>query len=170
MPRFLARSPSNEIRLHLVALLLTLLLGVGAAPAQACSTGKGHFARPTDGRISRGFGLTLNPLTGTRVFHSGMDFDAPVGQPVRAAEAGTVSSISDSTEFGKVVRLDNGDGFETVYAHLSRIEVSQGDCLAFGSRLGAVGDSGASTHPHLHFELIEHGRAVDPLRFLQSKN
>jgi murein DD-endopeptidase MepM/ murein hydrolase activator NlpD len=158
-----------ECRLNLGLLLSTLILCAGAASAHACPAGNGHFVTPTTGRISRGFGVTLNPVTAVRAFHTGIDFDAPLGQPVRAAEAGTVSSIRYSRELGKVVRLNSGDGLETVYAHLSRVDVSRGDCLALGTRLGVVGgDSRVSRHPHLHFEVIEHGHAVDPLRFLQS--
>jgi murein DD-endopeptidase MepM/ murein hydrolase activator NlpD len=149
-------------------LLLIMLLHVGTASAQACPAGEGHFVKPTDGDISRGFGMTLNPLTGNSVLHTGIDIDARIGQPVRSAEAGTVVSVKITGALGKVVRVKHGGGFESEYAHLSRIEVAKGDCLNIGGRLGAVGNTGVSGHPHLHFEIIENGQAIDPLRLFRA--
>ena len=96
-------------------------------------------------------------------FHSGMDFPAPTGTAVRAAGRGCVSSAGfDSSGYGNLVVVRHRFGLTTWYAHLSRITVRDGECLAAGERLGLVGSTGISSGPHLHFELRLRGATVDP--------
>jgi len=98
-------------------------------------------------------------------FHTGQDFSAPVGTPVRAATAGTVR-IEHPAWAGNLVRIDHGNGLETLYAHLDSIDVANGARVSAGQRIGAVGTTGNSTGPHLHFEVRLGGDAVNPMPFL----
>ncbi|TCO51028.1 murein DD-endopeptidase MepM/ murein hydrolase activator NlpD [Kribbella antiqua] len=98
-------------------------------------------------------------------FHTGQDFPAAIGTPVRAATAGTVS-IEHPAWAGNLVRIDHGDGLETLYAHLNEIDVSDGASVSAGQRIGTVGDKGNTTGPHLHFEVRLGGDPVNPMPFL----
>ena len=96
-------------------------------------------------------------------FHPGFDFVANARDPVRAGAAGCVVSAGwDPGGYGKLVVLSHGSGVTTWYAHLSRIRVRRGACVAAGARIGAVGSTGRSTGPHLHFEVRLRGAAVNP--------
>lgn len=123
------------------------------------------FVRPLAGRLSSAFGWRNIAVNGNR-FHGGVDFVADTGTPVAAARDGRVTRAGWWGTYGNVVVLDHGDGSETRYAHLSRLHVSAGDVVRQGDVVGAVGSTGASTGPHLHFELRFDGRAVDPLAYL----
>jgi len=98
-------------------------------------------------------------------FHTGQDFPAAVGTPVRAVTSGVVR-IEHPAWAGNLVRIDHGNGLETLYAHLSRIDVADGAQVAAGQRIGAVGTEGNSTGPHLHFEVRLGGELVNPMPFL----
>ena len=97
--------------------------------------------------------------------HTGVDLAAATGTPVQAALAGRVLLVGAVSGYGTTVLLDHGNGLETLYAHLSRADVHEGDWLEQGVQLGAVGMTGAATGPHLHFELRQRGaqlQAIDP--------
>ncbi len=126
----------------------------------------GARVTPVAGRVSSGFGMRTHPVTGERRLHAGLDFAAPTGRPVVAAAAGTVSAAADSGGYGLLVTVDHGAGVTTRYAHLSRIAVSVGDPVAAGTVVGAVGSTGQSTGPHLHFEVRVGGVPRDPLDWL----
>jgi murein DD-endopeptidase MepM/ murein hydrolase activator NlpD len=98
-------------------------------------------------------------------FHTGQDFVAPTGTPVRAVTAGTVR-VEHPAWAGNLVRIDHGNGLETLYAHLSRIDVADGARVVAGQQIGAVGALGNATGPHLHFEVRLGGDAVNPMPFL----
>lgn len=123
------------------------------------------FVRPVDGPISSPFGWRDLSVAGNR-FHGGLDLVAPPGTPVAAARGGVVSFAGWGGAYGYVVYVDHEPGWQTRYAHLSRIDVRVGDLLRQGAPLGAVGSTGASTGPHLHFEVRHEGRALDPLGFV----
>lgn len=123
------------------------------------------FLLPVAGRLTSGYGWR-NISVGGNLFHGGIDLAAPVGTPVRAARSGVVTLAGWSGSYGYAVYLDHGDGTETRYAHLSAVLVEVGAVLRQGDTLGLVGSTGASTGPHLHFELRRAGRAVDPLPVL----
>jgi peptidoglycan hydrolase-like protein with peptidoglycan-binding domain len=115
------------------------------------------FLRPVTAAVGDGFGPR-----GVR-FHPGLDFVSQAGDPVRAGAAGCVASASwDAGGYGKLVVLSHGSGVTSWYAHLSRIRVRRGQCVAAGARIGAVGSTGHSTGPHLHFEVRLRGAAVNP--------
>ncbi|PKO34202.1 MAG: peptidase M23 [Betaproteobacteria bacterium HGW-Betaproteobacteria-7] len=124
------------------------------------------FAHPADGRLSSRFGLRriFNDLP--RNPHSGLDFAAPAGAPVRAPAAGRVIDIGDYFFNGNTVFIDHGQGLISAYMHLSQIGVRAGQHVAKGERIGAVGSTGRSTGAHLHWTVILNGTPVDPELFL----
>lgn len=126
------------------------------------------FRWPVRGRISSGFGMRSDPFTGTRRFHNGIDVVNRAGTPVRAAMSGRVVHVENQPgNYGKFVIMRHPRGFQTLYAHLDRIAVSTGQYLSQGQQVGALGSSGRSTGPHLHFSIIENGQFVDPMRHLR---
>jgi murein DD-endopeptidase MepM/ murein hydrolase activator NlpD len=123
------------------------------------------FVRPLAGPISSPFGWRSISVGGNR-FHGGIDIAADHGTQVVAARGGIVLRAGWGGVYGLFVAIDHGGGWETRYAHLSRIDVVEGERLRQGSILGLVGSTGASTGPHLHFEIRHEGRALDPLGYL----
>ena len=116
--------------------------------------------------VTSGFGVRIDPVAhlDTRV-HRGIDVRSPLGAPVLSAADGLVVYASNGTGGGLMVKVVHGDSLSTAYMHLSRADVSVGDHVKAGDRLGASGTSGRSTGPHLHFEVWENGVALDPLAF-----
>lgn len=118
--------------------------------------------QPVQGIISSLFGVRTHPITGKPDFHTGVDFAAPLGTPIGAAWPGTVIETGESQIYGKFVTLDHG-GYQTRYCHCSAILVRAGMRLRQGETLALVGNTGVSTGPHLHFELIINGKAANPM-------
>lgn len=114
------------------------------------------------------FGHRLDPFTRSLAMHTGVDFRAETGTPVRSTGAGTVITAEYSGGYGNMVEIDHGHGLTTRYAHLSSILVTEGQQLAHGAIVGRVGSTGRSTGPHLHYETRIDGEAVDPQRFLRA--
>lgn len=112
------------------------------------------------------FGNRDDPLTGRRAFHGGLDFAATTGTPIHAAAGGTVVFAGFKADFGKTVEIDHGNGLVTRYAHASALWVKAGELVAPGDAIAAVGSTGRSTGAHLHFEVLRHGEAVNPRRYL----
>ncbi len=116
-------------------------------------------------RISSGFSMArLHPILKTVRPHPGIDYAAPAGTPVGASADGVVSQAGYSGGYGKLVKLRHANGFETLYGHLSRIDVRVGQRVAQGARLGAVGATGLATAPHLDYRMLRNGSFVNPLR------
>ncbi len=112
---------------------------------------------PSSAPITSGWGRRWHPILRTMRMHYGTDFDGKRGSPVWAAHQGVVETATYMKDFGRVVVINHGDGFSTLYAHLNRIRVKYGDTVRQGQRIGDVGSSGLSTGPHLHFEIrIDH--------------
>lgn len=124
------------------------------------------FVWPARGRVTSGFGFRRHPVFGTQEMHTGIDIGAPLGTPVVSARAGTVIAADWEGGYGKLVRVDHGDGLTTSYSHLSQIAVRVGQQLYPGDLIGYVGNTGFSTGPHLLFEIRVHGRPLDPLKYL----
>lgn len=116
----------------------------------------------TWGRVSSGFGRRINPVTGLSAMHTGVDLPEPAGTPVRSMAAGVVVRAGYAGGYGNMVEVDHGGGVRTRYGHLSEIDVSAGANVASGSVIGAVGSTGRSTGPHLHFEVRINGVPIDP--------
>lgn len=128
--------------------------------------GAGDMVKPAPGRFSSGFGERLDPLGNGKGFHPGLDIAARTGTPVVAAAAGRVIHAGPAGTYGNMIAVQMADGTETRYAHLSAVDVKVGDLVGAGAHLGAVGSTGRSTGPHLHFEVRQAGKAVDPRPFL----
>ncbi len=118
--------------------------------------------------ISSGFGYRRDPFTGGGAMHSGLDFRGPHGAPIHAAAAGRVSFSGVKSGYGNVVEITHGSGMVTRYAHMSRFNTRVGAEVAAGQVIGAIGSTGRSTGPHLHFEVRINGRAVNPRPFLET--
>ena len=124
---------------------------------------------PVEGlRLSSGFGMRKHPVTGKNRMHKGLDFAGPSGTPVMAAAAGRVIYAARKGSYGNLIELDHGNGVTTRYAHLRDIEVSKGDTVEMGELIGTVGSTGASTGPHLHWEVRVFERAKNPQLFLDA--
>ncbi len=114
-------------------------------------------------RVTSGFAMRLHPLLQSWRAHRGVDYAAPVGTPVRVVGEGTVEFAGWQNGYGNVVQVDHGGERSTLYAHLSRIDVRKGQAVEQGQHIGAVGTTGWSTGPHLHFEFRLKGQHQDPL-------
>jgi murein DD-endopeptidase MepM/ murein hydrolase activator NlpD len=114
------------------------------------------------------FGWRIDPFTGQKALHSGLDFPAHVGTPILAAAGGIVVSADRHPAYGRMVEIDHGDELLTRYAHASRLHVKKGDLVRRGQKIAEVGSTGRSTGPHLHFEVLVAGVPQDPKRFLDA--
>ncbi|MCC7059147.1 MAG: M23 family metallopeptidase [Burkholderiaceae bacterium] len=113
------------------------------------------------------FGARIDPFTGRRVVHEGLDLSAPKGTPIRAAAAGVVIFAERHPGYGNQVDIDHGNGLVTRYAHASRLDVTAGEIVMQGQKIAEVGSTGRSTGPHLHFEVRVDGVATNPLDYLR---
>lgn len=121
-----------------------------------------------EGWFSSNYGWRIDPFTGQKSFHEGIDFPADVGTPIVAAASGIVIFADVHPQYGKMVEIDHGNGLVSRYAHASVLLVKEGDLVVRGQRLARVGTTGRSTGPHLHFEVRLNGAPQNPARFLQS--
>lgn len=119
-----------------------------------------------EGHLSSSFGWRKDPINGEDRFHNGIDIAAPEGTPVRAPVQGKVLMSGFSEGYGNFVMLDHGQGVTTLYAHQQENKVKDGEWVERGTLLGAVGSSGRSTGPHLHFEVRRKGAYQNPQAFL----
>ncbi len=132
-------------------------------PGSTTSSSPQSWQRPVDaGRMSSRFGWRLHPILRFLKIHSGIDYAAPRGTPVRAAQDGVIAAAASSGGYGKLVEIGHGAGLATRYAHLDGFAVAPGDEVRRGDIIGYVGSTGLSTGPHLHFELLQNGRKIDP--------
>jgi murein DD-endopeptidase MepM/ murein hydrolase activator NlpD len=121
---------------------------------------------PADGWITSYFGQRMSPWAGRLKMHEGLDVGAPYGTPVYAPADGIITFSGEKAGFGKFVQVDHGYGIETIYAHNQTLSVRSGQKVKRGTLLAAVGNTGHSTGPHLHYEVRVNGIAVDPLYFI----
>jgi len=124
---------------------------------------------PTDmARMTSNFGYRRDPFTGEAALHSGLDFGGAYGDPIHAAADGQVSFVGDKAGYGRVVEITHGNGLITRYAHMSAWKARVGQVVDAGDVIGAIGSTGRSTGPHLHFEVRIGDRAVNPRPFLEN--
>ncbi len=116
-------------------------------------------------RVASGWGYRYDPIYHTRRFHEGMDFTAPTGTDIFATGNATVAEAGWQQGYGNCVRLDHGFGYETLYAHMSEINVSVGQAVTRGEIIGLVGSTGKSTGPHLHYEVHYKGQVMNPQNY-----
>lgn len=155
-----ARDPNLDVADATLARVATLQTAMLAIP----------FANPLPSvtRISSGFGGRSDPFNGGRAFHSGLDFKAGMGAPIIATAPGVVTIAEWHGGYGKMVEIDHGYGLKTRYAHLSSIDVTEGQKVSFGTKVGGLGSTGRSTGPHLHYEVWYDGQARNPWNYLKA--
>lgn len=134
-----------------------------ATPAAIVPTVPSLWPLPVPGYLTRGT-LGEGPYNGP---HPGIDVAVPEGTEIRAAGAGSVVEVGESEEYGKYLRLSHADGYETLYAHASRILVAKGRSVDAGAAIALSGNTGRSTAPHLHFEVRRAGATIDPLQLIK---
>lgn len=128
------------------------------------------FIMPLKGVITSGFGNRVNPITKKKEFHEGIDIAASVGTKVHAVADGTVVIARQDDSYGKYVKVKHKDGIYSLYAHLKNINVKQGQAIKQNAVIGVVGVTGETNGPHLHFEIIEDGKNVNPLSVYDAGN
>lgn len=124
------------------------------------------FIKPAQGRITSSYGYRPDPFTGIRRFHNGIDIAAPFGTPIIASMEGRVGRVGVNGNYGRYVILVHGDGYQTLYAHMSRTHVSAGMSVNQGQLIGTMGSTGYSTGSHLHFSVFAAGKHVDPSDYM----
>ena len=122
---------------------------------------------PSYKRISDDYGNRMHPTLGVEKFHNGVDFAAPSGSPILAAYDGRVVAATYNSSMGNYVMIDHGDGLYTIYMHASKLYVSSGQTVTKGEQIAAVGSTGRSTGPHLHFSVRLNGSYVSPWNYLK---
>ena len=118
-------------------------------------------------RWSSPYGNRIDPIAGVKSFHTGTDMACPTGTPILAAMSGKVTTTGLNRVYGNYVIIDHGNGYQTLYAHMSKIIASKGQWVSQGTRIGLVGSTGYSTGPHLHFTVYKKGKLVDPMTVLK---
>jgi len=118
------------------------------------------------GWLSSGFGYRTDPFNGSRAWHSGVDFAGKEGGDVIAVAGGVVTAAGKHHGYGNMVEINHGDGIVTRYAHNQHNLVAIGDVVKKGEAIALMGSTGRSTGPHVHFEVLQHGKAIDPERYI----
>ena len=121
--------------------------------------------KPIEGFITSDFGMRMHPIHKQLIFHAGTDFSAPVGTKVMATADGTVAYSGFESGYGKKVVIDHGNGYQTIYAHLSKAVIRQGQHVRRGDTIAFSGNTGVSTGPHLHYEVRKDNMVVNPTAF-----
>ena len=131
--------------------------------------GGGQFVWPAPKytRISDDYGMRTHPTLGVQMMHNGIDMAAPSGSPILAAADGNVIAAAYSSSMGNYIMIDHGSDIITVYMHASALNVSVGQEVSAGDRIGSVGSTGRSTGPHLHFGVRKNGTYVNPWSYLK---
>ncbi|HSE91254.1 MAG TPA: peptidoglycan DD-metalloendopeptidase family protein [Candidatus Binatia bacterium] len=145
--------------------------GVGKAPQLPAGTGldamRGKLEWPVRGEVTGGFGKTKHPEFATEVFRKGIDIEAPIGEEIRAVEKGRVVFAERFSGYGRMVIIDHGERYFSIYAHLSEILKKTGDMVKRGETLGRAGDSDSLAGSRLYFEMRKDGKSIDPLPWFQ---
>jgi len=144
--------------------VLEALLVTGSAQRKFLPT----LSPVEEGWFSSNFGWRIDPFSGQKSFHEGIDFPSETGTAILAAASGKVIYAEVHPAYGKMIEIDHGNGLVSRYAHSSALFVKEGDLVVRGQRIASVGSSGRSTGPHLHFEVRLNGVPQNPARFLQT--
>lgn len=124
------------------------------------------YSAPSPGRRPGGFGMRTDPIMGRPRYHAGVDLPETTGTPVYATADGRISTAGRARGYGLLVTIRHPTGYETRYAHMSRIAVTSGQFVQRGRLIGYVGSTGRSTGPHLHYEVRLRGQVVDPAAYM----
>lgn len=127
-----------------------------------------NFVPVLAGYNSSSYGWRIDPFTGYKAFHEGLDFPASIGTPILAAADGIVTATERGADYGNMVKISHGSGLETRYAHASKMLVKEGERVVKGQMIARVGNTGRSTGPHLHYEIRLNGNALDPRQYLRN--
>ncbi|MEM7096927.1 MAG: M23 family metallopeptidase [Pseudomonadota bacterium] len=122
------------------------------------------------GWLSSPYGQRVDPITGGTGWHAGVDFAGRDGSDVIAVASGVVTFSGNRSGYGKMVEISHGNGYVTRYAHHKTLTVAAGDVVDKGQTIGTMGSSGRSTGPHVHFEVLKHGRTVDPAKYVATRS
>jgi len=122
----------------------------------------------TRGWLSSYFGIRTDPFNGRRVHHKGVDFAGKMGSDVVSVAAGVVTYSGKRSGYGNLVEINHGNGYSTRYGHSSELLVKVGDTVKKGQKVAKMGTSGRSTGPHVHFEVLLNGRAVNPKKYIHA--
>lgn len=134
---------------------------------QAATTPAG---RPiTKGWLSSSFGFREDPFSGKRAWHAGIDFAGAEGSPVVAVASGVVTHAGKRWGYGRLVEITHGNGYVTRYGHNAEILVEEGKIVRRGDQIATMGSSGRSTGPHVHLEVLQNGKAINPWKFVQAE-
>ncbi|WP_017444419.1 M23 family metallopeptidase [Gayadomonas joobiniege] len=118
------------------------------------------------GWLSSYYGLRKDPFNGMPAMHKGLDFAGKNGSPIISTGAGIVTFAGERYGYGKLIEIDHGQGLKTRYGHNQEILVSVGDVVNKGTQIGVMGSTGRSTGPHVHYEILRHGKQIDPLKYV----
>lgn len=117
------------------------------------------------------FGMREDPISKTSKMHKGIDFIAEQGTPIRATAGGTILEANTAeSNYGNFVRIQHPHGYVTFYAHMDKLAVKVGEAVGVGQQIGTVGNTGLSTVPHLHYEVLKDGKNLNPRKFFDLKN
>lgn len=149
------------------AIAVTALPLIGAQFAWSQSRAIGHLSvLPVDGKVTEAYGMRMDPITQKTTFHQGVDFALAPGTPVHASGAGKVVMAGDEGRYGLTIEIDHGAGVKTRYAHLQDVKVHWGEKVTAGEVIATSGNTGASTGPHLHFEVWKDNKPQNPATVL----
>ena len=150
-----------------VANMVIALEKQNAASSGGSVSGTGQFIWPVPSctYLTSRFGLRVHPIYGTTKSHTGVDIGAASGATIVAADGGTVVMAGVNSGYGNCVMIDHGNGYKTLYGHMSSIAVSNGQTVSQGETIGYVGSTGVSTGPHCHYEVWKDGSRIDPEQF-----
>ena len=139
----------------------------GQTPPPVSNGSPGALSWPVSGPITDPFGMRTNPVTGQYAMHTGIDIGAAMGSTITAPASGKVLIAGwNDGGYGNMIVIDHGGGMSTLYGHCSQIFVSAGQSVTKGQAIGAIGSTGRSTGPHLHFEVLIAGHPTDPMSYL----
>ncbi len=160
----------NELESSELAVGQVIFVPGAKLEPQALSKAMGELFRSplkTSYRLTSHFGPRADPFTGARSNHTGVDMACPTGTPILAAASGTITYSGTSPVFGYYVIINHGNGYQSLYGHMSKILAKKGQWVSQGTRIGLVGSTGYSTGPHLHFTVFKNGKLVDPLSLIK---
>jgi murein DD-endopeptidase MepM/ murein hydrolase activator NlpD len=154
---------------YLVKYIQNLIGATNTTVTNTTNLNNGQIVFPTakSAPVTSGFGWRIHPITGERRFHTGIDFGAAMGTPIYAIAPGKVELAGEKGGYGNTVIVNHSAGKSTLYGHASKLYVREGQQVVRGQAIAAVGSTGMSTAPHLHFEVRVHDKPVNPRPYLQ---
>lgn len=159
----------NELNSDVLTAGQQLFIPGAAMDAKALKEAMGElFIMPIKAKFrwSSPYGKRIDPIAGVSSFHTGTDMACPTGTPIYATMSGTIATAGINRVYGNYVIIDHGNGYQTLYAHMSKIIATKGQWVSQGTKIGLVGSTGYSTGPHLHFTVYKNGKMINPMTIL----